>query len=269
MSSFDGTESKELRLLYARLDDLELRAISGCVAHTSFLTPAEQYKAQNYFSAKGHKDMICLFGGYADAQRRQIFLLPEYFADYEGETRLEMLSDDLDSAISAVRIKGSGFCTLSHRDYLGSLLALGIERSTLGDICILDDSSAILFCSSEIENYILMSLSTVGRDSVKAERITVDKNMTSTQRFQPFSDTVASSRLDCVVASIFNLSREKAQNLIRGGLVEHNYDQASKTDADVSEGDMISARGYGKFVVRDISTQTKKGRIRLFADKYV
>ncbi len=269
MSSFDGADSKELKLLYARLDDLELRARAGTVSHTSFLTPAEQYKAQNYFSAKGHKDMICLFGGYTDAQRRQIFLLPEYMTDYDNETRLDMLADDFNSAIKAVRIKGSGFRALSHRDYLGSLLALGIERSTLGDICILDNFSAVLFCSADIEGYILASLNTVGRDSVKTESAVVDRNMPATQRYQAFSDTIASERLDCVVASVFNLSREKAQNLIKSGLVEHNYDTASKTDADVCSGDIVSARGFGKFVIRDISTFTKKGRIRLSADKYV
>lgn len=269
MSIFDCADNKELKLFYARLDDLERRARSGSVSHTAFLTPGEQYKAQNYFSVNGNKDKICFFGGYVDAQRKQIFLLPDYLSDYGDSEREEMLADDLDAAIRAIRITGSGFRVLSHRDYLGSLLSLGIERSTLGDICVVDDRSAVVFCTPEVESYIISSLESVGNDSVKVERMSVDKNMRSAQKYQPFSDTVASARLDCVVASIFNLSREKAQNLIRAGHVEHNYDAASKTDSAVSEGDVISARGYGKFVIRDISQPTKKGRIRLFADKYV
>ena len=93
--------------------------------------------------------------------------------------------------------------------------------------------------------------------------------MASTQKYQGFTDTVASERLDCVVAAIFNLSREKAQNLIKGGFVEFNYETASKIDVKVEANDIISARGFGKFIVRDISQSTKKGRLRLFADKYV
>ncbi len=269
MSYFDALE-KEDKLFYAKLEDLLKKADGGMVAHSSFLTPGESFKAEKYFLAKGNKDRICFFGGYSDAQRKQIFLLPEYISDSLDENNLyDMLADDFGSSVSALKITGSGFCTLTHRDYLGSLLALGIERATLGDICVLDNFSAIIFCLPEVENFIFYELSSIGRDKVKVERTQVDISMPSTQKFQSFSDTVASERLDCVVASLFNLSREKAQNLIKGGFVDFNYECAVKIDANVQCGDIISARGYGKFIVRDLSQTTKKGRIRLFADKYI
>jgi RNA-binding protein YlmH len=148
-------------------------------------------------------------------------------------------------------------------------LSFGIERETIGDICILDDHSAIIFCNAEVEKYLLSVMESVGNDKVKLSGITVDINMPSTQKYQAFTDTVASERLDCVVASLCNLAREKGQNLIKGGLVEHNYETAVKIDTRVVAGDIISARGYGKFVIRDISQTTKKGRIRLLADKYI
>lgn len=270
MSYFDALANKEVKLFYAKLDDLERRAMGGSVAHSSFLTPSEAYRAEKYFEAKGNKDRICFFGGYFNAQRKQIFLLPEYIADFaDKDTLFEMLKDDFSSAICALQITGSGFRALSHRDYLGSILSRGIERETIGDICILNDESAIVFCSAEVADYLLMELDSIGNDKVKIARINADINMASMQKFQPFSDTVASERLDGVVASIFNLSREKAQNIIKAGLVEYNYETASKNDLKVSSGDIISARGYGKFVIRDISQTTKKGRIRLFADKYI
>ena len=270
MSYFDAAENKELKLFYAKLDDLQRRADGGSVVHSAFLTPSEAYKAEKYFEAKGNKDRICFFGGYFCAQRKQIFLLPEYIADASYENNVfEMIDDELKESIIALKIKGSGFRKLSHRDYLGSILALGIERSTIGDICVLDDSSAIVFCVFEIENYLCAELDSIGNDKVKIERVEVDRDMPSTQKYQAFTDTVASERLDCVVASIFNLSREKAQNLIKGGAVEYNYETASKIDEKTSAGDIISARGFGKFIIRDISQATKKGRIRLFADKYV
>ena len=270
MNSSFAPEGKEQRLFYARLDDLEKRSRGGQVCHSSFMTPSESYKAEKYFEAKGNKDKICFFGGYFAAQRKQIFLLPEYIAEYGDEVSVfDVIENELDESITALKISGSGFRNLSHRDYLGSILALGIEREKLGDICVLDNGSAIVFCSAEIVDFLLFELSSIGNDKVKVERISVDKNMESTQKYQGFSDTVASERLDCVVASLFNLSREKAQNLIKGGFVEFNYETAAKPDGRVDRNDIISARGYGKFIVRDLSEPTKKGRLRLFADKYI
>ena len=263
-------ESKEQKLFYAKLDDLEKRSRGGVVCHSSFMTPSESYKAEKYFESKGNRDKICFFGGYFAAQRKQIFLLPEYITfSADGVNIFDMIESDLDESIAALKINGSGFRTLSHRDYLGSILALGIEREKLGDICIVDDSSAIVFCSREVVDFLLFELTSIGNDKVKVEKIAVDKNMDSMQKYQGFTDTVASERLDCVVAALFNLSREKAQNLIKGGFVEFNYEAAQKYDIRVEKDDIISARGYGKFIVRDLSQATKKGRLRLFADKYI
>lgn len=273
MNNSNTFENKEQKLFFARLDDLARRADGGAVAHSAFLTPGEVLAAERYFSEKGMKDRICFFGGYRDAQRKQIFLLPEYLADTVDNTDFdaiaEMLAEDFEGAVKVIKIIGSGFRNLSHRDYLGSVLALGIERSSLGDICILGDSTAMLFCTDAVMPLILSELTAIGRDGVRVTEAKLDVNMPSTQKYQAFTDTVASERLDCVVASLCNLSRERAQNLIRAGLVEHNYECALKIDVRVNENDVISARGFGKFIIRDLSQATKKGRLRLFADKYV
>ncbi len=270
MNNSFAFDTKEQKLFYAKLDDLEKRARGGKISHSSFMTPSESYKAEKYFEAKGNKDKICFFGGYFAAQRKQIFLLPQYIVDSADELNIyDIIEGDLDESIVALNIRGSGFRTLSHRDYLGGILSLGIEREKLGDICITDDNSAIVFCSSEVADFIIYELSSIGADKVRVERITVDKNMESTQKYQHFSDTVASERLDCVVASLFNLSREKAQNLISGGFVEYNYETAVKSDCRIEKNDIISARGYGKYIIRDVSQATKKGRLRLFAEKYI
>lgn len=269
--NFDS-EDKEQKLFYARLDDLLKKANGGAVAHSGFLTPGEQHRAEVYFSANGIKDRICCFGGYYAAERRQIFLLPEYMdgllSDDEANVH-ELIAEDIGLAISALKIEGSGYRRFTHRDYLGSMLSLGIERSSVGDIYVVDDFSAIVICRSEIESLILSELSSVANDKVKVARCEVDPYMPSNQSFEPHSDTIASERLDCVVASLCDLSRERAQALISGGLVEVNYEARIRTDIKVSQNDVISARGYGKFVVREISERTKKGRIRLLFDKYV
>ena len=112
-------------------------------------------------------DRICFFGGYRDAQRKQIFLLPEYLADAMDNTDFdavcEALADDFELSVKVIKITGSGFRSLSHRDYLGSILSLGIERSSLGDICIFDDSTALIFCTDAVKSLILSELTAIGR----------------------------------------------------------------------------------------------------------
>ena len=266
---YSAIDNKEQKLFYARLDDLADRSDSGIVAESGFMTPGEQYKAEKHFLAKGLKGRICFFGGYFAAERKQIFLLPEYLSEHCGYDSAEEMISDGYSSIKAIKIEGSGYRKLSHRDYLGSVLSLGIKRSAIGDICILNDHSAVVFCCEEIEELLLSELFDIANDKVKISRADVDKNMPSCLRFESHSDTVASERLDCVVASFCNLSREKAQELIRSGLVERNYEQDAFPDSRVSERDVISARGYGKFIIREISDRTKKGRIRLIFDKYI
>ena len=177
---------KEQKLFYARLDDLEKRSRGGVIAHSAFLTPSEAYRAEKHFESKGNKDRICFFGGYIEATRKQIFLLPEYIADSADTDNTaelySMLSEDFDCAVCALKITGSGFRSLSHRDYLGSILALGIERASLGDICILDKSHAIVFCTAEVADLILYELSAIGSDSVKVEKIKPDVNMPSDRK---------------------------------------------------------------------------------------
>ncbi len=271
MSISDTALTKEQRLFYARLDDLGRRARGGIVAHSAFLTPSEAMAAGRYLAAQGYGEGICFFGGYFEAQRKQIFLLPDYIdTDGVGDMELyEMLRDTYDEAMCALALDGSGFRTLTHRDYMGSVLALGIERDAIGDICVRDDSSALLVCTPDAARLILSELTSVGRDTVKVRKTELDVNMPSTQRYQPMSDTVASERLDCVVAALCSLSRERAQGKISAGLVELNYEMAEKNDVRVGSGDIISVRGCGKFAIRDLSSATRKGRLRLFADKYI
>ena len=264
-----ANDNKEQKPFFAKLDDLVDRSDYGVVGGTGFLTPGEQYKAEKYFLIKGLEERICFFGGYFAAERKQIFLFPEYLSEHCGYVSPEEMIAEEYSSIKAVKIEGSGYRKLTHRDYLGSMLSLGIKRWALGDICILNDHSALVFCIEEMEKLLLSDLSDIANDKVKVIRAEVDKNMSSAVRLEGHSDTVASERLDCVVAAICNLSRENAQGLIKGGLVDRNYDQDLFPDSSVSEEDVISVRGYGKFIIREISERTKKGRIRLIFDKYI
>jgi len=263
----------EFEALTARLDDLAEKAERGDVGVSQFLTPREQSLAERYLRKKGiHYN---LFGGYDTAERRRLYLLPDYMEGFEGEHTgffEDRLSEyGFESYITALRIKGSGYERLKHRDVLGALLGLGIERSVLGDILILDEDSSefVAVCDSAISAYIGNELTFVARDKVKVEPINISEVDIPQRKTQAVNDTVAAPRLDAVVAALCDLSREKARLTVTSGLVEIDFESEERPDSTVSEGAVISVRGYGRFRVISLSDKTRKGRYRLSAEKYV
>ena len=101
------------------------------------------------------------------------------------------------------------------------------------------------------------------------EHFTLPEGFEIKRSFRTITDTVASERLDCVVAALVNCSRDSAKTLITSGEAEKNYSENKKVDSLVTEGDIITVRGHGKYIIRNISDKTRKDRIRLVADKYV
>ena len=258
--------SADTRLL-SRAEELLARARNGEITYTAFLTPAEQHAL--FCAMPWAKAEMCKQGGYAEAERARIFFLPPYLLDMDEETLAACLSDVREECLIALEIKGSGFRELRHKDYLGAVLNLGIERDAIGDLCVTDTHTAILFCDRVMEKFLAENLTRVANDAVKISRISLPEDFDGGRKYQQISDTVASPRADGVVAALANLSREKAQTMFREGLVEIDYEPAQKTDQVIEAGCVIVIRGKGKFIIRSLGEQTKKGRIRLLADKYL
>ncbi len=257
------TLSTQNEILYAQLRDMMLRAERGMWSCSHFLSPREARLASDYIRCAGADVCCALEGGYPEAERVKLFVLPEFMSEPE------YLAPLVEEKLCLLRIGGGGFCTLTHRDYLGAILALGIERHVLGDVCVLDDSHALLVCDADIAPYICTELTRVGKDGVKIERLPWGTPIGLPERYRPISDTVASPRFDCVAAALAGLSREKAQMLIRAGECTVDYEPCDKCDKVIDPPCVISLRGYGKFRIDDVSTQTKKGRLRLYARKYI
>ena len=182
---------------------------------------------------------------------------------------LDDLAEFIRGAVCPVQVRGSGFRELSHRDYLGSVLGLGLERDAIGDILMPDAHSAILLTDARMGDFLTTQMEKVATDTVKVSRLPEGIALTGTRRLQPITDTVASERLDCVVAALCNLSREKAQMAVKAGLVELDYETVEDCSATVDAPAVISVRGYGKFAVHAFDGTTRKGRIRFSAGKYV
>lgn len=260
-------------LLLSRLEDAIDRCRRGSVATLSYLTPLERRRLSRELGSRGLRDTAYFWGGYAEAERTCLFLLPDYLAamreGVEDEDLPMLLREELTERVSAVKIRGSGYRTLTHRDYLGSVLGLGLERDAIGDVAVQNEREAVLLCSARIAQFLCENLEKVASDSVQCEPYVVDERFTDGKRYRPISDTVASARLDCVVAALTNLSRENAKNLVQSGLVELEYEMETRTDVTVVPPATLSVRGYGRFVVRAFDGETKKGRLRLRADQLI
>lgn len=176
--------------------------------------------------------------------------------------------DLLSAFVHPLLLEGSGFRALSHRDWLGSLMSLGIKREILGDIAVWDDFHAVVFCQTKSTAYLISELKKAGRDAVRAAPCRLPDGFIPRQQYISVQGTVASPRADGIVRTLCNVSREAAASLIQRGLVEINYDPTEKTDAPVEPGDIISVRGHGKFRIDEIGRPTQRGRMHLKASKY-
>ena len=170
--------------------------------------------------------------------------------------------------LKAHAASGAGARKLTHRDYLGSLMGLGIKREMTGDI-IVRDGGADIIIMKEIADFLLMNYEKAGRANLKLEIADITSLDTGTVNTEEKRDTVASLRLDNLVSSVFGLSRSKAQEAIKTGFVFVNSSQAQKPDMQLNEGDKLVLRGRGKAILREPQGQTLTDRIYIIFDRYI
>lgn len=251
----DGEE----RILLARvLDKLELAQSRSVPAHTSFLSPAQRVAVENLIAASGYPRHL-FYGGFPDAERTICLFLPDW---QEEEDAL------FDPPISALRCTFQGGSDVSHRDFLGSILGLGITREKLGDFLVGDDHCDILLLP-ELLDFLQMNLESAGRVKLRMTPITLGELNIPTVQVKAIRDTVATLRLDAVMSSGFSIARGKAADLISAGRVLHNHRECRKGDRSVAQGDVISCRGLGKCVVKTVGGLSKKGRTMIELERYI
>lgn len=198
----------------------------------------------------------CFYGGYEEAERTAAVFLPDY-AELED-----------DNPVALLRIAQDGHRTLSHRDYLGSLLSLGIKREMIGDILVRTNGADIVIIKDMAE-FLLCHYEKAGRTSLKAEVISIGEIIVPENRFEEKKDTVASLRLDSLIASAYSMSRGRAAEAIEGGMVFVNGLQSVKADRQIKEGDKLVLRGKGKVLLHSVGNVTKKNRISIVFHKYI
>ncbi len=155
---------------------------------------------------------------------------------------------------------------LTHRDYLGAVLNLGIDRCKVGDIMLVDEE-AFLFVDESMEEYICSSIERVKHTNVVCEKVGAD--VTFEQRYKEISGTVQSVRLDAVISTAFKSSRSQLISMISSGRVFVNGSLITNNSFRLKEGDIVSVRGMGKFLYEKEQDVTKKGKIRILLRKYI
>lgn len=196
-----------------------------------------------------------LWGGYENAERCMLCVYPEYDCPEKSEFPFECLS---------VRYRKND--KLTHRDFLGSLMALGIKREAVGDI-VVGEGITSFFVKSELAPYVKMQITKIGRVGVSFTDITAELE-SATQEFEESERTVSSMRLDSVVSAVSGQSRSKARSMIESGLVSLNFEVMYDADKKISDSDRLSVRGFGKYVIMSDGSVSRKGKYRISVRRY-
>ena len=251
-------QNAEDRVLLAKLwDKITAGMRKNIPANTCFLSPREQEMANYLF---GCPEGLHFFGGYPDAERKMLVYLPDYLDENA------LYGEDAPCiCLRAAFFQGD---SPSHRDFLGALMGAGVARETVGDICV-GEGSCDFFVTAEIAPYLLQNFTSAGRTKLHLEQIPLTDAAIPEPEVKEIKDTLASLRLDSVIASGFRIGRSLAAQYVTGGKAAMDGLPCEKPDKPVSEGVKISVRGLGKIKLVKVNGKTKKGRISVVIHRYV
>lgn len=227
---------------------------------TDFLSPREQAMAADVLHLAGWPDDQTVFWGGVDAAERKVLL---FFPDW--------LPPDNAREEAPLRVLHCGFrpeFQLSHRDFLGALMGLGVVREKVGDIYV-GQKQCDLIVLDTVADFLLQNFDQAGRARLDVTEIDAGALEVPEAKREIVRDTVMSLRLDSVASGGFRLSRSKAASLIEGGRVQVNWRDCVKPDRLLAKGDMVSARGYGKIELYEVGGVSRKGRTAIQIKRYL
>ena len=205
------------------------------------------------------------FGGYSHSERQMVAFLPDAFSLYMEEAEINQMYPMKILKITPVHAKFAE--ELGHRDYLGALLNLGIERTKIGDILV-QEKVAYVFVHESMADYLVNELVKV-RHTVVLPSVETATDFIYEPKFEIIRGTVSSVRLDVLLSLSFQSSRSKLTPLIEGGKVYVNGKNITSNAYRVKNDDIISVRGMGRFQFKGIVSKKKKGRYCIELYKYV
>ena len=249
------TDSDEKILFSNIFDKIKKSVYSSYPLFTSFLTPSEQKKLGDRKKIADKINFVP-FGGYDNAERKVYAFSTDENVDLS------------EFPIDKIKITTKDKKVFEHRAYLGSILSLGIKREKIGDIVIMDDF-AIVFCMSDITEFLLYNLTKISNSFVDCTLYYDDVIIDDDKRFKEVSKTVSSLRLDCVVSAFCDKSRSVSDSFINERLVSLNYEVTKNNSSKISNGDILSVRGFGKAQIQTDFPLSKKGKNRILIKYYI
>lgn len=252
---------KEELLTEKRFLELSRLAYSrDIITYSDFLNLNELNILHTLSKAELYTSFIT-FGGYDQAERQMAAFLPDALY-LRGE------EPNYPFVIMSVRPLNEKYADdLNHRDYLGAILNLGIDRSKIGDVLI-EEKLAYLFLHSSLQEFLQEELTRIRHTTVMAVPVSLNAFVYA-PRYEEIKGTVASVRLDSLLSLAFSSSRSRLTGLIEGAKVFVNGRLITTNSYKVQEGDIISVRGMGKFQYNGVITSTKKNRLMISVNKYL
>lgn len=229
------------------LDKIDIVLNSHTIQTTDFLDPYERYLAKsilNRFSDIKYNEE----GGILEAERQIIVIYPYYYIE------------DTPKGVSAIRVEGN-LSGLTHKDFLGSVLSLGIKRNKVGDILVHEEYTNIVV-KEEIADFILLNLRKIKNQKITVNLSALESLVPASIHYNEIRKTLSSYRLDVYISGIYNLSRQESMNVIRAGHIKVNWEPINKPSKEISIGDLVSVRGYGRSILHSVEGISKKGKIR-------
>ncbi len=222
---------------------------------TAFLDPLQLELAEGALQETPHLS-YSVFGGYGGAER----VCLKIFSGGRPESPPK---------ISCLVVNGAfDEQTLTHRDFLGSVLGLGLRRDQVGDILPLPDGRVAIIVVETMGDFICSQLIRVGSVPVECSLVEPSELPLPAEEGKEISGTVASLRLDSVISIGFGFSRSRAALLVKGGLAKVNWRSVDSPSYQIKEGDLLSLQGRGRLELLSVEGETRKGRIRLRLKKF-
>lgn len=251
----------EEQLLKARLKDLALQSYrQNIYTYSSFLGPAELNILDSMRADIQYVDYE-IYGGATLCERQMVRFGSEAMFGYQGTWPISVIK------VEPLAEKFSD--ALNHRDFLGALMNLGIERSVLGDIIVREEKSAFVFCQDSISEYIVENLTKIKHTNVRCLQMDPNDDIGDlAPNLVDISCIVSAPRFDAVVAALAKCSRSEAARLFQNGKITLNGRLCEKNNMALREGDIFSIRGYGKYQFCGSGKETRKGRIYISLKQY-
>lgn len=215
---------------------------------TDFLDPREQQIVTLILGKNNDVYTYGLYGGFGDLERKRLVLAPFY----------ETITEDVYEVVLLKTTYPSKFVTIEHRDVLGTLMSLGIDRKKTGDLFI-DDKHIYIVITKDMVEYIKLNLTKIKHASIQFAEENWRSELVSNDQWIVADYVLSSLRLDAYIKEVYNMSRNKAAGLIRADRVKVNHTDVNQPAIQLIEQDMVSVRGFGRSKLIAAKGKTRKG----------